>query len=177
VILIESEANMPTYLEHPPDADADLKRRPPPVEPRKHVFGKVVLVIGAIGAAIYVAQNIGSGPAAPQTPAEAKINACRADWHKCEDNSQMANNWNGWSHVKGECKDAANQMAKYGDPKWPWLAFSSFYGGSSYTSGKVTVIEPDAQFQNGFGAMAHVQVVCDYDLNQKTVLNVSLNPR
>jgi hypothetical protein len=89
----------------------------------------------------------------------------------------MVNNWNGWYHVEAQCRDAAEKMAKYGDPKWPWFAFSSFYSGTSYKSGQVTVIEPDAQFQNAYGAMAHVKVVCDYDLNQNAVSNVSLNQR
>jgi len=36
-------------------------------------------------------------------------------------------------------------------------------------------LEDDAQFQNGFGAMSHVQVVCDYDFGAGTVVNVKIN--
>jgi hypothetical protein len=60
-----------------------------------------------------------------------------------------------------------------GDPKWPWLAFSSFYVDKNYLDGKATLIEPGAQFQNGFGANMHVKVVCAFDLNLNTVEDVS----
>jgi hypothetical protein len=101
---------------------------------------------------------------------------CRADWRKCGSNAEMANTWGGWSHVKSRCKNAATSSARFGEPKWPWFAFGSFYTGSSYLSGKATVIESDAQFQNGFGANQHVQVVCSYDLNLDTVTDVSVTP-
>jgi hypothetical protein len=32
-------------------------------------------------------------------------------------------------------------------------------------------------FQNAFGAMVHVRVVCNYDLNQKIVLDVSMDAK
>jgi hypothetical protein len=65
-----------------------------------------------------------------------------------------------------------SNYAKYGDPKWTWLYY---FSSKTYLSGSATLIETDAQFQNEFGEMAHVRVVCDYDLNRKTVLNVSLD--
>jgi hypothetical protein len=41
----------------------------------------------------------------------------------------------------------------------------------------VTLIERDAQFQNGFGAMVHSQVICKYDMKEKTVLDVTISER
>jgi hypothetical protein len=92
------------------------------------------------------------------------------------DNSDMANNYSGWSSAKVDCKFAANDQAKYGTPKWPsWGSeFGSFRRGDDYKSGKVTLIEPDAQFSNGFGAMVHVRATCQYDLREKRVLSVNL---
>ena len=75
------------------------------------------------------------------------------------------------------CKRGANDLAKYGTPEWPWLAFSSFYKGTSYSSGIVTVVEPDAKFSNAFGAMVRSEVVCEYDLKNQKVTNVTIRPR
>src|ERR1700730_4813444 len=45
--------------------------------------------------------------------------SCKTDWTVCTDNSDMANNYSGWSSAKIDCKFAANDQAKYGTPKWP----------------------------------------------------------
>lgn len=75
--------------------------------------------------------------------------------------------------VQVRCQRAAEDRAKYGSPKWPWLSFGSFRGGKDYVeTGQVIAIEPDAQFQNGFGAMVHSRVVCRYDLNADKVTDV-----
>jgi hypothetical protein len=88
----------------------------------------------------------------------------------------MANNYSGWISAKALCKTEANENARFGTPQWPWLAFSTFYKGNSYaSSGRSILIEPDAQFSNGFGAMVHSQVVCEYDLRAKKVINVSVS--
>ena len=102
---------------------------------------------------------------------------CRDDWTKCADNADLANNYQGWMHVKSECKEAATQQARFGTPEWPWLAFSSFYSGSNYVqSGIVFAIEKDAQFSNAFGAMVHSIVKCEYDLRAGHVVNVEVMP-
>ena len=87
----------------------------------------------------------------------------------------MANNYGGWYKVKSACKMQANDMAKYGTPEWPWLAFSSFLPGDDYRTGVVTAVETKAKFQNGFGAMARVEIICRYDLRTGTVLDVTVN--
>jgi hypothetical protein len=56
--------------------------------------------------------------------------------------------------------------------------FSSFNSGTNYSStGIATLIESDAKFQNGFGAMVRSRVVCQYDLRTKKVINVSISDR
>jgi len=42
---------------------------------------------------------------------------------------------------------------------------------------KAVAIEPDAQFQNGFGAMAHSRVTCTYDLRAGKVIDVAITRR
>jgi hypothetical protein len=73
---------------------------------------------------------------------------------------------------------AAEKEAKYGDPKWSWVPFGSFLTGKNYvTTGKVTLIDNDVQFSNGFGAMVHSTVRCIYNLNTKAVLDVFISER
>jgi hypothetical protein len=71
------------------------------------------------------------------------------------------------------------KRAQYGDPKFPWLfPFSTFYKGDQYLkTGIAILIEKDAQYQNGFGAMVHSEVKCTYDLRAKQVLNIEISPR
>jgi hypothetical protein len=103
---------------------------------------------------------------------------CRSDWTKCADNEQLVNNYRNWSDVQVECKYAANDRAKYGDPVWPWIPFGSFLKGNNYvTSGIATAVEPDAQFSNGFGAKVRSRVTCIYDLRTRRVTDVSIFPR
>ena len=113
--------------------------------------------------------------AAEQTEREA-IAVCRNDWQKCADNGQLVSNYNGLFTAKYDCAAAANKMATYGTPTWPSDALSHFYIGDSYvTSGVVTVLEPDVQFSNGFGAMVRFEVTCSYDLRSKTITNVRIS--
>jgi hypothetical protein len=104
--------------------------------------------------------------------------ACRENWYSCADNAQLANEWSGWSKVAVSCERSAEDLAKYGDPEWPWLAFSHFRGGEDYAkTGKVVAIEPDAKFKNGFNASVRVRVVCYYDLKANRVEDVSITER
>jgi hypothetical protein len=140
----------------------------------KKLFG--LLVVGLI---LYsgVLSSTDKQPRAASPAAVPATPSCKSDWTKCTDNSDMANNYGGWFDVKYDCKKQANDLAKYGTPEWPWLAFSSFYPGTNYSTGIVTVIEPDAKFQNGFSAMVRSRVVCEYDLRAKRVINVSIGAR
>jgi hypothetical protein len=104
--------------------------------------------------------------------------ACHNDWRQCADNEQLVNEWSGWTMVQVRCKSAANDRAKYGDPEWPWLPFGSFFKGKDYVAkGKAVAVEPDAKFQNGFGAKLRVRVTCFYDLAGEKVENVLITER
>jgi hypothetical protein len=108
---------------------------------------------------------------------EAQIVLCRKDWSQCQDNAQLVNNWEGISKVKVECKYEAESRAKY-KTEWPWLIFGKFYTGKSFiTSGIVRIVEDEASFQNGFGAMARVNIECSYDLKTQTVIDVTITER
>jgi hypothetical protein len=104
--------------------------------------------------------------------------ACKMNWSSCADNEQLVNTWSDWSKVQVACKFAANDLAKYGDPEWPWLPFGTFMKGSDYIkTGKAIAIEPDAKFKNGFNAPVRSRVTCFYDLRTSRVLDVSITNR
>ena len=42
------------------------------------------------------------------------------------------------------------------------------------TSPDLVLVERDAQFQNGFGAMVHSRVECTYDLAGKKVIDIKI---
>jgi hypothetical protein len=109
---------------------------------------------------------------------QAALNACRADWSRCADNAEIANNYSRWFDVKYDCQREANSRARYGEPVWPSYSFGSFLSGKDFvTSGIAVAIEPDAQFQNGFGAKVHARVVCKYDLRTRRVIDVVITAR
>jgi hypothetical protein len=106
---------------------------------------------------------------------------CKDDWRGCRDNEDLVNKYNGYSDVQYRCKEEANRKARFGTPVWPGFwdggAFTRFHKGTDYVStGIVVAVEPDAQFQNGFGAMVHSTALCRYDLNAKAVISVEVVP-
>lgn len=108
--------------------------------------------------------------------------ACRSDWRKCRDNGDLVNHYGGLYLARAACKEAANDKASYGTPEWPgfWSggAFGTYLRGTNYvTSGIVTLIETDAKFQNGFGAMVRSRVFCEYDLNKEQVVTALIMAR
>src|ERR1700730_5784913 len=106
---------------------------------------------------------------AEQKQIEAANEAClsNGDWKTCGDNSGVMKVAGQYGEVAVTCKEAANTQAKYGTPVWPLLPFQSHNGGkSALTTGKMSFIENDAQFQH----MAHVMVTRDYDLNTQTAI-------
>jgi hypothetical protein len=103
--------------------------------------------------------------------------ACESDWSKCADNTQLEKSRT-WASVQVACKSAVENNARYGEPKWPWLSFSTYHSGNDYIkSGKAVAIEPDVQMQNVFGAMVHSEVICTYDLRAQRVTDLQVNPR
>jgi len=137
---------------------------------RKVKIGWGWLLFGAI--IIFILANVDSKE---KTPAE---KACADDWKKCSDNSQLVNNYNNFYHIRYQCRQSAINMAKYGTPEFPsYVFFGSFHKGSDYIeTGIVSIYESDAKFQNGFGAMVHSNVTCQYDLNKNEVISVDINP-
>lgn len=132
------------------------------------LIGIVVLIV-IVFAVLRSGDNGGSVQTLP---------ACQSDWTKCADNADIVNHYSRYSNAQVACKLEANKRARYGTPVWPWLAFSSFRVGSDYVkTGTAILIEPDAQFQNGFGAMVHSRVTCVYDLRAGQVLNVDITER
>lgn len=105
---------------------------------------------------------------------------CKLDWKKCADNAEIMNEAPGPAiHAQVACKMAANRLAKFGTPEWPsWPSpvFSTFNAGdSALKTGILILVEKDAKFSNGFGAMAHVEVRCTYDMNADRVVDVTVN--
>jgi hypothetical protein len=102
--------------------------------------------------------------------------SCKSDWHLCADNSDLMNNFHGVIHWGSACKWEAAKLAKYGEPKFPWaFPFATFHSGNDYVKdGKAILIEPDAQFQNGFGAMVHTRIECVYDIAGDKVVSVGI---
>ena len=104
--------------------------------------------------------------------------ACKDDWSRCQDNGEIAKLYSKIFEARVSCKMAANKGARFGTPEWPWLVFQSIKtGNDGPRTGIVTLVEQDAKFQNGFGAMAHVVVQCVYDMRAKVVLDVAVEER
>lgn len=121
-------------------------------------------------------------PLTPSPSITKPTGSCKTDWRSCRDNEDLLNNFKGYFDVKYDCQKNASERASYGTPVWPGMwsggAFGRFMIGDDYVkTGIVTAVEADAQFQNGFGAMAHSTVICKYDLNTKKVVSVSIEPR
>jgi hypothetical protein len=98
---------------------------------------------------------------------------CSSDWKMCSDNADLVDHWYGWTEIQRECKEEAEKEAKYGTPEWPRFAFDEFRLGY-LDKGIAIAIEDDAKFSNGFGAMAKVNVICTYDLNNNTVTGINI---
>lgn len=71
------------------------------------------------------------------------------------------------------CKRAAQKLARYGYAELPFYPFQSYFPyENSAKSGKISLAEDGARFQNGFGAMEHVKLKCVYDLEAREVLEI-----
>jgi hypothetical protein len=130
-----------------------------------------ICVLGWIGAKLGSGGN--SGRMTTTVP------SCETDWMRCANNSDLVNIYLKNYSAQDACKAEAIERARYGDPKFPSLYyFGTFYTGDEYPkTGIAILIEKDAQYQNGFGAMAHSQVTCTYDLRAKRVVSVDISPR
>jgi hypothetical protein len=102
---------------------------------------------------------------------------CETDWKVCASNSDLVENNPDWLwKVTRDCRIAADEAAKYGEPKWSWVPFGKYLRGTDYPkTGIVTAIDEDVRFQNGFGTYGRSRVVCVYDLNTRRVVNLSVD--
>jgi hypothetical protein len=115
-----------------------------------------------------------SSPSA--SPAKPPPATCATEYTACKDNGDLVNNYGKISDAQVACKVATDENVKYGNPDWPWLPFGSYVPGNTYAkAGVVRLAEKGVQIQNGFGAMVHSQVVCDYDLKAKKVVMLNIN--
>lgn len=116
-----------------------------------------------------------SAASAAEVPTNPKV-TCTAHYTDCKDNADLVNNYGKIGEIQAACEYATNDHVRYGNPDWPWLPFDSFFAGKDdVQTGVVRLLEPNVQIQNGFGAMVHSRVVCDYDLRTSTVVLLNIN--
>jgi hypothetical protein len=100
---------------------------------------------------------------------DAANEACKisSDWKSCGDNYGVIGSL-AYGAISVSCERAAEVQAQY-NTEWPRLPFRTTNNGSdALATGKIVVFEDRAKFQNVFGAMARVSIMCEYDLNAKT---------
>lgn len=92
-----------------------------------------------------------------------QVVSCATNWTSCVDNADLVNNYLSDHHAQTDCKQEAKKRAAYGSPNLPSLFFfDSFQVGNDYPrTGIAILIEKEAQFQNGFGAMVNSSVRAD----------------
>lgn len=138
-----------------------------------------LLVVAASIAAVFAPKSDQEKAAEAAANAAAAVeDACESDWHKCTDNTMLVNKWDGLYKVTDACKQYADDQAHYGEPRFSASPFSTYETGKSYVdTGLVLLEDKGAEFQNGFGAMEHMEVQCLYDLNSEKVVDFSATPR
>jgi hypothetical protein len=128
-----------------------------------------------IGIVVYALLAMGSSDSDSGESTQSSSDPCTSDWRKCDNNSDLINNYDGMIDAKTDCQLAAEERAKYGEPEWPWVSFGKYKSGEDYVkTGEVLIIEDDAKFENGFGAMRKTTVVCRYDLKRNTVVDLAI---
>ncbi|MGY3582405.1 hypothetical protein ACVIGB_000671 [Bradyrhizobium sp. USDA 4341] len=164
-------------LEQPQQALADS---PPPQKSTAQMIDEACSAAGAVpNCKDVLTKQMADEAAHPRklepSPVIQRAGECKSDWHQCSDNSDLMNHFADITRGMVTCRYAAEKLAKYGSPTFPFFAFGSFLPGSDYArTGIAVLIEKDAQFQNGYGAMAHTSVTCKYDLNTQHVVDVSI---
>jgi hypothetical protein len=108
----------------------------------------------------------------------AEAETCKMKWQACTDSRDLMNNYR-WLYIaQADCKSSANDLAKYGDPKWGWLTFSKYRRDDDAPhTGIITLTDDGVMFQNAFGTYVKSRVVCVYDLKEKKVVIVKAKDR
>jgi hypothetical protein len=102
--------------------------------------------------------------------------ACKTDWRRCADNTELFENYREISQIRGACKTEAENRARFGTPEWPWMPFSTYrvIPTARMTRGIVWLAENNAKFSNQFGAMEKVTIECKYDLETRSIKDISI---
>ena len=121
------------------------------------------------------------GTGVPELSAEERLKSCKTDWAQCEDNRQLVDNYEQYGVARKACRAATDELTKYGTPDWAGFTkdtFGTYNKGSRYvTTGVAELVETDAQFGNGHGAVTKMRVSCLYDLKGQKVIHVFGEPR
>lgn len=121
----------------------------------------------------------GTGVSEPS--AGERLTMCKADWAQCEDNRQLADNYEQYGTARRACRAATDGLTKYGAADWTGFAkdlFGTYTKGFRYvTTGVAELVEPDVPFNDGRGTMARVRVSCLYDLKSQRVIHVFGEPK
>jgi len=105
--------------------------------------------------------------------AEEERATCRNDYTACASQEELVDTYPDMTEAHTSCKRAARKLSSYGDADLPFFSFESYFPyENSAKSGKISLIENNARFQNEFGAMEHVKLKCAYDLKTKKVLEI-----
>jgi len=105
--------------------------------------------------------------------AREEIATCRNDYIACASQEELVDTYQDMTEAHTSCKRAARKLSRYGDADLPFFSFESYFPyENSAKSGKISLIENNARFQNEFGAMEHVKLKCAYDLKTKKVLEI-----
>ena len=145
----------------------------------KHFFNDDV-VKGKIEAILMSASEVQAKKlrvAAELEAYEAAHPTCRTNWRVCTNNSDLMEHSQAASIISSVCQTAANEAARYGKPEWSWVPFGSYLRGQDYPrTGIITVIDERVKFQNGFGVYGASRAVCVYDMQSRTIVNLSIDP-
>ncbi|MET4600913.1 hypothetical protein ABIB90_000364 [Bradyrhizobium sp. JR4.1] len=165
---LDASVRAQRWLQREAARDEEPQNTPPPKGANRGCASLLVIALVFVVVAVILGDRVRQKEQASPT--------CKSDWHLCVDNADIINNFEGTSYGQVSCKIEAQKLAKYGEPKFPFLPFSSFYRGDNYRkTGVAFLIEKDAQYQNGFGAMVHSTVMRRYDLDRKQVLGVDVS--
>jgi len=105
--------------------------------------------------------------------AEEESVSCRSDYTACASQEELVDTYKEMTAARVSCKRAAQKLARYGDAELPFYSFGSYFPyENSAKSGKISLTEDDARYQNGFGAMEHVKLKCVYDLQAREVVEI-----
>ena len=127
-----------------------------------------------IGLSIGLGAWLSSSEPGMSSAAEEESATCRDNYTVCASQDQLVETYKRMNEARSDCKREAQKLARYGDAQLPSLPFLSYFPPeSSINTGKISLVENEARYQNGFGAMQHTIVTCIYDLDARDVVEVA----